>query len=133
MSGVHPTYRKLSLFTGVWYGSVAVGWAMLAIAFVVVSTSSLTRAGAPLAMTAVLLVMLDLLPIVQGRGHDPQGVVMSTAFVCAILLHVGALARRPRSQPRDFRLGPADEEGAMEGLLQRRPVQPFDSASHTWS
>ncbi|MDQ1717503.1 MAG: hypothetical protein QOE89_1456, partial [Pseudonocardiales bacterium] len=36
-------------------------------------------------MTALLLVLLELLPLVQGRGHDPQGVVMSTAFVCAML------------------------------------------------
>jgi diguanylate cyclase (GGDEF)-like protein len=36
-------------------------------------------------MTAVLLVVLELLPLVQGRGHDPQGVVMSTPFTFAMM------------------------------------------------
>ena len=36
-------------------------------------------------MTAGLLIILELLPLVAGRGHDPQGVVMSTAFLCAML------------------------------------------------
>ncbi len=89
MSGVHPSFRTISLYTGVWYASVVVGWAMFAVAVVVVATSSLASAGAPLAMTAVLLVLLDLLPLVQGRGHDAQGVVASTAFVCAMLLMWG--------------------------------------------
>jgi diguanylate cyclase (GGDEF)-like protein len=81
--------RRLSLFTGVWYGSVVVGWALLGVAVYMVATSSLTRAGAPLAMTAVLVVLLELLPLVQGRGHDAQGVEASTAFVCAMLFMWG--------------------------------------------
>ncbi|HET6209935.1 MAG TPA: EAL domain-containing protein [Jatrophihabitans sp.] len=61
------------------------GWGLLAIAVRQVATTTVLHAGAPLAMTAVLLVVLELRPLVQGSGHDPQGVVMSTAFACAIL------------------------------------------------
>ncbi|MEO6503659.1 MAG: EAL domain-containing protein [Jatrophihabitantaceae bacterium] len=73
------------MFTLFWYPSVLLGWAALAIAVRSVASSDLREAGAPLAMTAVLLVVLELRPLIQGRGHDPQGVVMSTAFACAIL------------------------------------------------
>ncbi len=73
------------MFTAFWYPSVVLGWVLLAIASGQLATSSLHKAGAPLAMTAVLLVVLEFRPLVQGRGHDPQGVVMSTAFACAIL------------------------------------------------
>ncbi|HEY0167614.1 MAG TPA: EAL domain-containing protein [Jatrophihabitans sp.] len=77
--------RALSMFTAFWYPSVLLGWAALAVAIHSVAGSNLREAGAPLAMTAVLLVLLELRPLIQGRGHDPQGVVMSTAFACAIL------------------------------------------------
>ena len=83
-----PSLRRLSRFSVYWYAVVVVGWILLAQSVLVVGTSRFT-AGPPLVMTAVLLVMLELLPLVQGRGHDPQGVVMSTAFVCAILLMWG--------------------------------------------
>jgi diguanylate cyclase (GGDEF)-like protein len=84
-----PSFRRLSLCSSVWYGSVVVGWTMLAVAIFSVATSSLTSAGPQLAMTAVLLLVLELRPLIQGRGHDPQGVVMSTAFVCATLFMWG--------------------------------------------
>jgi diguanylate cyclase (GGDEF)-like protein len=84
-----PSLRRVSGFSVFWYFSVVVGWLLLATSLLVVASSSLDKAGAPLVMTAVLLVVLELLPLVQGRGHDPQGVVMSTAFVCAILLMWG--------------------------------------------
>jgi diguanylate cyclase (GGDEF)-like protein len=64
--------------------SVVLGWTLFVIGIVNVATSPLASSGA-LAMTAILLIVLELLPLVQGRGHDPQGVVMSTAFVCAML------------------------------------------------
>jgi diguanylate cyclase (GGDEF)-like protein len=73
------------MFTAFWYPSVLLGWSALVLAVHAVLTSSLDKAGAALAMTAVLLVVLELRPLIQGRGHDPQGVVMSTAFACAIL------------------------------------------------
>jgi diguanylate cyclase (GGDEF)-like protein len=73
------------MFTVFWYSSVLVGWGALVLALHAMAASSLDEAGAPLAMTAVLLVVLELRPLIQGRGHDPQGVVMSTAFACAIL------------------------------------------------
>jgi diguanylate cyclase (GGDEF)-like protein len=73
------------LFTAFWYPSVLLGWGTLVLAIRSVAGSNLSEAGAPLAMTAVLLVVLELRPLIQGRGHDPQGVVMSTAFACAIL------------------------------------------------
>jgi diguanylate cyclase (GGDEF)-like protein len=73
------------MFTAFWYPSVLLGWASLALAIWFLAGSNLSEAGAPLAMTAVLQVVLELRPLIQGRGHDPQGVVMSTAFACAIL------------------------------------------------
>lgn len=84
-SDSRPSLRAASLFTLFWYPSVILGWSLLVYAVHAVAISSLSVAGAPLAMTAVLLVVLELRPLVQGRGHDPQGVVMSTAFTCAIL------------------------------------------------
>jgi diguanylate cyclase (GGDEF)-like protein len=83
--GGRPSFVLPSLFTLFWYPSLVFGWGLLLIAIKVVATSSLAMAGAPLAMTAVLLVLLELRPLVQGWGHDPQGVVMSTAFACGIL------------------------------------------------
>jgi diguanylate cyclase (GGDEF)-like protein len=84
-AGNRPPFGRLSLFTVFWFPSVVLGWSMLAIALFKVSTAHLTSNGAPLIMTAVLLVLLELRPLVQGSGHDPQGVVMSTAFSMAIL------------------------------------------------
>jgi diguanylate cyclase (GGDEF)-like protein len=81
----HPSYGALSMFTAFFYPSVLLGWSALALAVRSVAGSDLREAGAPLAMTAVLLVVLELRPLIQGRGHDPQGVVMSTAFACAML------------------------------------------------
>jgi diguanylate cyclase (GGDEF)-like protein len=67
-----------------WFGVVA-GWALLGTALgEVVTTPAIMMAG-PLVMTGVLLVVLELLPLVQGRGHDPNGVVMSTPFTFAIM------------------------------------------------
>ena len=83
--GCRPSLGTPSMFTAFWYPCVVLGWAALVLAVHVMATSRLDEAGAPLAMTAVLLVVLELRPLIQGRGHDPQGVVMSTAFACAIL------------------------------------------------
>ena len=83
--GMHPSFRTPSMFTAFWYPCVLLGWGALLLAVHAVATSRLDEAGAPLAMTAVLLVVLEVRPLIQGRGHDPQGVVMSTAFACAIL------------------------------------------------
>ncbi|SOD73586.1 diguanylate cyclase (GGDEF)-like protein [Jatrophihabitans sp. GAS493] len=85
----HPPLLKPSMFSGFWYTSVLLGWGLLVVACVQVGTASITAAGLPLLMSAVLLLVLELLPLVQGRGHDPHGVVMSTAFVCAVLFMWG--------------------------------------------
>jgi diguanylate cyclase (GGDEF)-like protein len=84
-AGNRPSFRRASLFTAFWYPSVIVGLGLLVLALYQVSNSDLAGIGAPLIMTAVLLVLLELRPLVQGSGHDPQGVVMSTAFSMAIL------------------------------------------------
>jgi diguanylate cyclase (GGDEF)-like protein len=89
VSAVHPLFRRLSLFSSAWCASVLIGWTTFAVAVFMVATSSLTSAGPQLAMIAVLLLVLELRPLVQGHGHDPQGVVMSTAFVCATLFMWG--------------------------------------------
>jgi diguanylate cyclase (GGDEF)-like protein len=77
--------RSASLSSVVWYFAVLAGWTLIGAGIVEVVAAPVHSWGAPLAMTAVLLVVLELLPLVQGRGHDPQGVVMSTAFVLAML------------------------------------------------
>jgi len=80
-----PSMCAPSMFTAFFYPSLVLGWASLVLAVRSLASSNLSVAGAPLAMTAILLVVLELRPLIQGRGHDPQGVVMSTAFACAIL------------------------------------------------
>src|SRR5207244_1873184 len=77
--------RTPSLSSAIWYISVVLGWGLCGIAVFEVVTAPITTSGAPLAMIAVLLVALELLPLAHGRGHDPPGVVISTAFVCAML------------------------------------------------
>jgi diguanylate cyclase (GGDEF)-like protein len=80
-----PSLRTISLFSCAFVLTVIAGWVLLALAILSAFSTPVHAAGPPLAMTAALLVLLELLPLVQGRGHDPQGVVMSSAFVCAIL------------------------------------------------
>ncbi|HEU5271013.1 MAG TPA: EAL domain-containing protein [Jatrophihabitans sp.] len=84
-AGNRPSLARASLFTAAWYPSVILGLVMLLVALFRVSTAHLSTNVAALIMTAVLLVLLELRPLVQGSGHDPQGVVMSTAFSMAIL------------------------------------------------
>ncbi len=84
-----PSLLRLSRFSAFWYLAVLPGWGLLAVASFQVVTASWLRGGPALLMCAALLVALELLPLVQGRGHDPQGVVMSTAFVCALLFMWG--------------------------------------------
>ncbi|MBV9820842.1 MAG: EAL domain-containing protein, partial [Actinobacteria bacterium] len=74
-----------SMFTAFFWSSVVLGWTALGLAVRSLVSANLDGPVAPLAMTAVLLVVLELRPLIQGRGHDPQGVVMSTAFACAML------------------------------------------------
>jgi diguanylate cyclase (GGDEF)-like protein len=68
-----------------WYATVALGWVVIAAAVRYVVTADYSGHVGAMIMTALLLVVLELLPLMQGRGHDPEGVVMSTAFVCAML------------------------------------------------
>jgi diguanylate cyclase (GGDEF)-like protein len=78
--------RGASLSSASWYFSVALGWPLIAYAAWRVFTAP-GIGHAPAFMTvAALAVVLELLPVVQGRGHDPQGVVMSTAFSMAMLV-----------------------------------------------
>ena len=85
-----PSLRALSTFSVVWWTSVLGGWTLLVLACIRVAHAPMIDAG-PLVMTATLLVLLELRPLIQGRGHDPQGVVMSTAFVCAMLILWGLM------------------------------------------
>jgi diguanylate cyclase (GGDEF)-like protein len=77
--------RTISMSSITWYASVAVGWTLIAYAVYRLAVTPEVDMVAELAMTACLLIALELLPLVQGRGHDPQGVVMSTPFGCAML------------------------------------------------
>ena len=77
-------------FSLVWYPTVVLGWLIFAVA-IWRGLGTIGRADSlsALTMCSFLLIGLELLPLVQGRGHDPQGVVMSTAFVCALLFMWG--------------------------------------------
>jgi diguanylate cyclase (GGDEF)-like protein len=68
-----------------WYLTVLCGWPLIAAAVWHIVTTSFRGSIPELIMTAVLLVILELLPLVQGHGHDPQGVPMSTAFTLGML------------------------------------------------
>ncbi|MDP9394547.1 MAG: EAL domain-containing protein [Actinomycetota bacterium] len=86
---MRPSLRRLSLSSVTWHLSVWVGLGVLAAACAAVSTGEIRAAGAALAMTAVLLVVLELRPIIASGSHDPQGVALSTAFIFAMLLMWG--------------------------------------------
>jgi len=81
--------RTLTLSSAAWYAVVPAGWALILLAVHHVLTVPSVAEAPAFLMTAGLLVMLELLPLVSGRGHDPQGVVMSTAFLCAMLFMWG--------------------------------------------
>ncbi len=82
--------RTLTLSSVTWYATVPVGWALILLAGYHIATIARVEQPAAFVMTAGLLIILELLPLVSGRGHDPQGVVMSTAFLCAMLFVWGA-------------------------------------------
>ena len=148
--------RTISLSSAVWYFSVALGWTLFVIGLVKTAATPFPAFGAPLAMTAVLLVVLELLPLVQGRGHDPQGVVMSTAFVCAILflwgpwpaiimLAVASLAADLRARkawwkvlfnPAQYAISVASASLVMLAFHQHssiaHPLTTFDVADLAW-
>lgn len=77
--------RRPTLSSACWYLTVLAGWGLILVALVNLLTAQHLTWPAAFAMTAALGVALEALPLVQGRGHDPQGVVMSTAFLCALL------------------------------------------------
>jgi diguanylate cyclase (GGDEF)-like protein len=77
--------RSFSLSSGAWFFGVIAGWSLIAYSCARVIHTTHVDLAPQLAMTAFLLLGLELLPLVQGRGHDPEGVVMSTAFVCGLL------------------------------------------------
>ena len=86
MTGHHEfALRGLSLSTATWYFSVALGWPLIGYAIFELMTTPGAEYAPAFAMIAMLAVLLELMPLVQGRGHDPQGVVMSTAFSAAML------------------------------------------------
>src|SRR6476646_11765917 len=78
--------RTFTLSSVTWCASVPVGWALILLAiYRVIAAVGHIEQLAAFVMTAGLLIILELLPLVAGRGHDPQGIVMSTAFLCAML------------------------------------------------
>ena len=89
VKGHRFSLRSLTLSSVVWYASVVCGWALIAFAIYRLATVSTIDRPASFWITAALLVILELLPLMQGRGHDPQGVVMSTAFVCGMMFMWG--------------------------------------------
>ena len=76
-----------------FYGYVAVcgilGATMLAVAARHLSYGDWLTLGAPFAVVAGLVVLLELRPVVTAGAYDPQGVTVSTAFVFAILFYWG--------------------------------------------
>ena len=82
--------RAITLSSVTWYATVPAGWALILFALFRVTTVDSVQQVQAFVMTAGLLIILELFPLVAGRGHDPQGVVMSTAFSCAMLFMWGA-------------------------------------------
>ena len=77
--------RGCTLSSATWYAAVVAGWALIGVSvYRLISASEVDMAG-ELMMIALLQIVLELVPLVQGRGHDPQGVVMSTPFAMALL------------------------------------------------
>jgi len=77
--------RGASLSSATWYLTVALGWPLIAYGAWRTATSSGLMFTPAFVVVATMAVLLELLPLVQGRGHDPQGVVMSTSFSMAVL------------------------------------------------
>ncbi|SHH61909.1 diguanylate cyclase (GGDEF) domain-containing protein [Jatrophihabitans endophyticus] len=77
--------RGVSLASVAWYAAVALGWPLIAYSAWHVCSSAGLELVPSFLMVAALIAGLELLPLVQGRGHDPQGVVMSTSFTFAML------------------------------------------------
>ena len=77
--------RSFTLSSATWYATVPVGWALILLAIYRAATVASVSDMPAFVMTAGMLILLELFPLVSGRGHDPQGVVMSTAYVCAML------------------------------------------------
>jgi len=77
--------RGASLSSATWYLTVALGWPLIAYGAWRTVTSSGLMFTPAFVVVATMAVLLELLPLVQGRGHDPQGVVMSTSFSMAVL------------------------------------------------
>lgn len=78
--------RRPSWASAVWYAGVLGGWPLIVLGVWHVASSTDVAGRPALALTAALIVVLELFPLVHGDGHDPQGVVMSSAFVMAMLL-----------------------------------------------
>ncbi|WP_375488687.1 putative bifunctional diguanylate cyclase/phosphodiesterase [uncultured Jatrophihabitans sp.] len=77
--------RRLSLSSVMWYACVGLGWTLMGWAVWHLATTPEFRLAPTFVTVAVLVPALEVLPVVQGRGHDPEGVVMSMAFAAAML------------------------------------------------
>lgn len=72
-----------------WWGSVLAGWPLIVWSIVEVARAPRIELAPAFVMTAALAVLLELLPLVLGREHNPQGVVMSTSFAFALTVMWG--------------------------------------------
>jgi diguanylate cyclase (GGDEF)-like protein len=79
---------RLSLSSATWWSGAIAGTALLLLA-VVRGGPHLALGGPALAMTAALLLVLELRPIIASGRYDPHGVTLSTAFVFALLFMWG--------------------------------------------
>jgi len=77
--------RGASLSSATWYLTVLLGWPLIGYGAWHTVTSTGLMFAPSFVVVATMAVLLELLPLVQGRGHDPQGVVMSTSFSMAVL------------------------------------------------
>ena len=80
--------RRPSLSSVTWWLVVLVGLPLF-VAAVVLGGPDLGMGGPALGMTAALLLVLELRPIIASGRYDPQGVTLSTAFVFAMLFMWG--------------------------------------------
>ena len=85
MRGPGFPFRTLRLGSITWWLTCLCGWLLIAYGLCQLAETPRIALAPAFVMTAALALMIDLFPLMQGRKHNPQGVVMSSAFVFALM------------------------------------------------
>ena len=78
-------FGRLRPASATWWVVVPAGLGLAGYGVIQIVTTTRIDFAPAFAMTAALTVLLELFPVMQGRGHNPQGVVMSTGFLFALM------------------------------------------------